>query len=92
MVGRKLAELSREVQVIVVSHLPQVAAYADQQLLVTKEVVGERTVTHCVALDEDHAVRELAGMLGLRSAATEASARELLGEASAWKRTLQETR
>jgi DNA repair protein RecN (Recombination protein N) len=72
-VGRRLAELARQAQVVVVTHLPQVAAYADHHLVVRKsqragaEVVTAsdvRTVTGAERVDE------LARMLGGRVTAT----------------------
>ena len=49
-VGRLLAEVSRERQVICVTHLPQVAAFADRHLLVEKRLAGGRTATAVVSL------------------------------------------
>lgn len=83
-IGRCLMRLSRHCQVIVVTHLPQVAAYADQHLLVTKQVDGG--VTSMVkALDDDDRVAELARMLaGLDHTETgRAHAQELLATARA---------
>jgi DNA repair protein RecN (Recombination protein N) len=62
-VGRRLARLARDHQVIVVTHLPQVAAYADRHLAVDK--AGEAGVTRSDVrmLEGDQRVRELARML-----------------------------
>ncbi|HLU42114.1 MAG TPA: DNA repair protein RecN [Microthrixaceae bacterium] len=62
-VGRSLAELGAERQVLVVTHLPQVAAFADHQLRVTKQVDGTVTVTTVEPLDESDRVVELSRML-----------------------------
>jgi DNA repair protein RecN (Recombination protein N) len=62
-VGRRLARLARTAQVIVVTHLPQVAAFADRQLLVRKENDGSVTSSGVVVLDEAQRRRELARML-----------------------------
>ena len=51
-VGRRLARLARVAQVIVVTHLPQVAAFADRHLLVVKSDDGMVTRSGVVALDE----------------------------------------
>ena len=48
-VGRALADLARDQQVLVVTHLAQVAAFADQQLVVSKDEVGGRTVARAAA-------------------------------------------
>jgi DNA repair protein RecN (Recombination protein N) len=82
-IGRRLARLARTHQVIVVTHLPQVAAYADVHLVVD---AGGRNATSVVRrLDDDGRVGELARMLaGLGDSDTaRAHARELLDTASA---------
>jgi DNA repair protein RecN (Recombination protein N) len=82
-VGRRLARLSRTAQVVVVTHLPQVAAFADRHLCVVKDDDGAVTTSGITALDDDGRVRELARMLaGLDGSATAlAHAHELLGTA-----------
>jgi DNA repair protein RecN (Recombination protein N) len=62
-VGRALAALARDHQVLVVTHLPQVAAFADHHLAVSKEVEGERTVSRVRTLDDGERVVELSRML-----------------------------
>ncbi len=63
-VGRLLAEVSRERQVLCVTHLPQVAAFADRHYLVEKRVAGGRTSTSVRPLEDDAARRgEVARML-----------------------------
>jgi DNA repair protein RecN (Recombination protein N) len=62
-VGRSLAALASDRQVLVVTHLPQVAAFADAQIALTKELDGATTVVRAEALDQDARVRELARML-----------------------------
>jgi DNA repair protein RecN (Recombination protein N) len=83
-IGRRLARLAQTAQVIVVTHLPQVAAYADQHLLVVKADDGTVTRSGVVALDPDGRLRELSRMLaGLEDSATaRAHAEELLGAAA----------
>jgi DNA repair protein RecN (Recombination protein N) len=79
-VGRRLAALARTAQVLVVTHLPQVAAFADQHLVVHKTDDGAVTRSGVVALDEAGRLRELSRMLAGQedSATAEAHARELL--------------
>ena len=79
-VGRKLAALGRTSQVLVVTHLPQVAAFADVQLVVTKGADGTVTSSNVSAVTGDARVTELVRMLsGLEdSTAGAAHARELL--------------
>ncbi|WP_395106394.1 DNA repair protein RecN [Actinomadura sp. SCN-SB] len=62
-IGRRLARLARNAQVIVVTHLPQVAAFADQHLLVEKSDDGTVTRSGVTALDREGRVRELSRML-----------------------------
>jgi len=80
-VGRALAEVARRHQVLVVTHLAQVAACARQQLGVRKEVTGDRTVAQATVLEDDDRVVELARMLSGRpgSATARKHAEELLG-------------
>jgi DNA repair protein RecN (Recombination protein N) len=79
-VGQALAALGREHQVLVVTHLAQVAAAADHHLSVTKSERDGRTVSAVRAVEGDERVEELSRMLsGRASAAARQHARELLG-------------
>jgi DNA repair protein RecN (Recombination protein N) len=84
-VGRRLARLARSAQVIVVTHLPQVAAFADRQLLVEKTNDGSVTRSGVTVLEGEDRVRELSRMLaGLEdSELGRAHAEELLAAAKA---------
>jgi DNA repair protein RecN (Recombination protein N) len=84
-VGRRLARLSQHCQVLVVTHLPQVAAFADRHYVVDKSEDGTITTSGVHALDHDGQVRELSRMLaGLEgSTAAAAHAVELLELAAA---------
>ena len=62
-VGRSLARLARDHQVLVVTHLPQVAAYADTQVRVAKESDDVSTLAHATVLDDGERVIELSRML-----------------------------
>ncbi|MEU7478091.1 DNA repair protein RecN [Lentzea sp. NPDC042327] len=86
-VGRRLARLARSHQVIVVTHLPQVAAFADRHLVVDKSADGRFTRSAVRRLDETQRVVELARMLaGMDSTDTgRAHAEELLAAANADK-------
>ena len=83
-IGRRLAKLARLAQVIVVTHLPQVAAFADNHLVVEKSSDGSVTSSGVVRLDHDARVRELSRMLaGLEdSEFGQAHAAELLALAA----------
>jgi DNA repair protein RecN (Recombination protein N) len=78
-VGRRLAMLGQHSQVIVVTHLPQVAAWADHHVVITKESSGV-TVSNVAVLDADARVVEIARMLGgiSESENAQAHAQELL--------------
>jgi DNA repair protein RecN (Recombination protein N) len=81
VVGRKLKELSEFAQVICITHLPQIARFADRHFRVEKKVVGERTLITAKPLTQEEQVNEIARMHGGEE--TEiglAHARELLSE------------
>jgi len=86
-IGRRLARLATSHQVIVVTHLPQVAAFADRHLVVDKDSKGLLTRSGVRSLDDASRVIELARMLaGMDSTDTgRAHAEELLGAAAADK-------
>jgi len=63
-VGKKLSQLSSARQVLCVTHQAQIAAFADNHLLISKTVRDDRTYTVVQALDEDGRVRELARIVG----------------------------
>jgi DNA repair protein RecN (Recombination protein N) len=86
-VGRRLARLARSHQVVVVTHLPQVAAYADRHLVVNKTSGGNFTRSGVRTLSEQERVVELARMLaGMDSTDSgRAHAEELLAAAAADK-------
>jgi DNA repair protein RecN (Recombination protein N) len=86
-VGRRLARLARDHQVLVVTHLPQVAAFADRHLQVVKADDGLVTRSGVVALDDEGRVAELSRMLaGLDSGLARGHAEELLAAAAEAKR------
>jgi DNA repair protein RecN (Recombination protein N) len=63
-VGRSLWALARSHQVLVVTHLPQIAAHADAQFRITKRERDGRTITEIERLDREGRIVELAAMLG----------------------------
>jgi DNA repair protein RecN (Recombination protein N) len=82
-VGTRLARLARDRQVLVVTHLPQIACFADRHVLVSKQG-GTASIE---ILDDERRVRELSRMLaGLDGSSSAVShAEELLREAAALK-------
>ncbi|MEE9521595.1 MAG: DNA repair protein RecN [candidate division NC10 bacterium] len=87
VVGRKLWRVSRERQVICITHLPQIAAFADVHLRVEKEMQKGRTEARVISLSKQERVEELGRMLGgpERSATALKHARELFQAAQGWK-------
>jgi DNA repair protein RecN (Recombination protein N) len=93
-VGRRLARLARTSQVLVVTHLPQVAAFADRHVVVEKSDDGRVTTSSVRVLDDSERVTELGRMLaGLEgSDAAAAHAQELLDVAAAERETARPRR
>ena len=99
VLGEKLWSLSQGHQVLCVTHLPQVACYADRHIKVTKlaspaspapdapDAPNDRTVTSVEVLDGEARVTELSEMLGSNSGATRTSALEMLLQAENWKQS-----
>ncbi|MFQ5856093.1 MAG: DNA repair protein RecN [Anaerolineae bacterium] len=89
IVGRKLWGLTAhgmpEHQVICVTHLPQIAAFADTHYQISKIIEGRRTVTRARRLDDDGRIDELSQMLGSTTDVTRQKAREMLSETASWK-------
>lgn len=63
-VSEKLGRLSKDHQIICITHLPQIASMADAHYLIEKEVKEERTVTRIRQLGEKESLSELARLLG----------------------------
>jgi DNA repair protein RecN (Recombination protein N) len=82
-VGQALAELATKTQILVVTHLAQVAAFARNQVAVSKHVVEGRTITSAKRVNSEDRVAELARMLSGHkdSEKARAHARELLHDA-----------
>lgn len=79
VVGKKLKELSQSAQVICITHLPQIARFADRHFLVEKDVIGERTLITAKPLTDAERVTEIARMHGGKETEVGlAHARELL--------------
>ena len=64
IVGRKLKEISRHHQVFCITHLPQIACFADTHYKVTKKESGGRTYVEVQRLSEEERLEEVARMLG----------------------------
>ena len=79
-VGKRLKALAKHHQIVVVTHLPQVAAFADKHLKVEKSASGNITTSSVINLDNDSRVTEIARMMAGIEESTSAleHARELL--------------
>lgn len=90
-IGRRLARLSRSSQVLVVTHLAQVAAFADQHLVVRK---GQKNTTSVFPVDDVERVKELARMLSgqVESSTAQQHAAELLGLATSARESWDDQR
>ena len=89
-IGRRLAQLAVDNQVIVVTHLPQVAAFADAHLYVAKATTDSSVSSSVDVLNDEQRVLELSRMLaGLESDTGRAHAEELLEMATKAKAELR---
>jgi len=82
-VAKRMHDLSRGRQILCITHLPQVASTADQHFVVAKLVKEERTFTEIHQCQDASRIEELARMLGGKSSASVAHARDLLATSSA---------
>lgn len=88
-VAQKLAVISRNKQVICITHLPQIAAMGDKNYLIEKEAKGERTTTHLLELEKEHMDNELCRLMGgIITESTLASAREIREIANQYKKNI----
>jgi DNA repair protein RecN (Recombination protein N) len=83
IIGRKIRSVAQHRQVLCITHLPQIAVFADQHFKVEKFVRGERTLSRVRRLSSKEQREEIARMLGgvEITAKTRAAARELLQQA-----------
>lgn len=84
-VGQKLWGLTDGHQVFCITHLAQIASFADTHFKVSKGVKGQRTVTTVHKLNQDERIQELSDLLGSRSEAAMQSAQELFHAAYLYK-------
>lgn len=85
VLGQKLWGLSKAHQVLCVTHLPQIACYADLHARVMKLDSDNRTTTSVDTLTDEARVTELSHMLGSDSGVTRSNALEMLEQAVTWK-------
>ncbi|MFC2064373.1 DNA repair protein RecN, partial [Chloroflexota bacterium] len=85
VVGEKLWQLAAHHQVMVITHLPQLAAFGDHQWQVKKMITDGRTITQVSKLEGEKRTLELAGMLGEVTEGTLRSAHDILQMAKSTK-------
>jgi DNA repair protein RecN (Recombination protein N) len=93
VIGRKIAEVASHHQVLCITHLPQIAAFGDRHLRISKQSDGATTQVRVEYLDEEQRLDELAGMLGgarLTPAKRQAAAELISATAPAWTPTVRE--
>lgn len=81
--GKKMSQISRSAQVIAITHLPQVASFVDNPIIVTKKVVKDESVTFAKEVGKDGLINILGNMLGGESLTDKSlnAAKELIAEA-----------
>lgn len=92
VVGRKLWSIARNRQAICITHLPQIAVFADSHYSVQKQSAGDRTTSLIMTLLGDELVQEIALMLSgpAHSETAVKNAGELIDEAEAWRKTRED--
>ncbi len=85
--GVKLYDMSKKAQVLCITHLPQIAAMADNHYLIEKNVENDRTVTRVTLMDTSERIDELSRTLGGAAITdiTRQNAQELLSQAKGYK-------
>ncbi|MBQ6867750.1 MAG: hypothetical protein IJO16_03645, partial [Clostridia bacterium] len=86
-VGEKLWNIAREKQVLCITHLPQIAVFADSHYMVAKETANDVTLTHAEKLGEEGKIKEIARLTGGRDITntTMESAKEMIALAEKYK-------
>lgn len=91
VVGEKFCKIARNVQIIAVSHLAQIAAFADREFYIEKNESDGRTYTVVHTVEDESRVREIARLIGgdPESKTAQLHAKELLDNAAAYKKSLK---
>ena len=90
VVAEKFANISKDVQIIAISHLPQISSMADNNLLIEKKEDGEKTLTIVTKLNKQQKVNEIIRLTGgnVSSDAARINAEELITQAENYKKSL----
>ena len=91
VVGKKFAKISLNKQIIAISHLPQICAMADNNLLISKSEDGDKAITCVSQLDNEQKTNEIVRLVGgdLDSENAIAHAKELINQAKEYKNTIK---
>ncbi len=90
VVAEKFARISKEVQIIAISHLPQISAMADNNLFIEKTENDENTLTNVISLDYEHKIKEITRLIGgdFDSTSAKTHAKELIEQAKSYKQNI----
>jgi len=90
IVAEKLAKISRNVQVIAITHLPQISAMGDNNLLIEKDEDNDRTLTHIKSLSDSEKITEITRLISgtPNSVSSIEHAKELILSANKFKLSL----
>ncbi len=90
VVAEKLAKISRDVQILAITHLPQISAMADNNLLISKSEKGGKTITAITCLSFEDKVKEITRLVGgeIGSDSARKHAEELISVATKYKSAL----
>ncbi len=88
VVGKKLSNLAQQHQVICITHLPQIACFADSHIKLSKQNTAGKTFTRVDNIDGSEKIKELAAMLGSQYAGKTMidGAEKLASQAQVWKK------
>jgi len=88
VVGKKLSSLAQQHQVVCITHLPQIACFADTHIKLSKQNTSGRTFTRVENVDGTEKIKELAAMLGSQYAGKTMldGAEKLAAQAQVWKK------
>ena len=90
-VAEKFAKISQNTQIIAISHLPQISAMADNNLLIYKSEKSDKTITSVSKLNEEEKIREIMRLIGggPDSESAKNHAEELIKKAQKYKKSLK---
>ncbi len=88
IIGQKICEISRNSQVICITHLAQIAVFGDNNLKITKYDEGNSTITSVTPLNNETKINEIARMIGSSSQVSLNLANVMIDEAHAYKNSL----